>query len=140
MKPLQFALEIPLDDVYKGTKSKMRVTRMRICKTCKGYVVYSINVRKGCKPGAEAGICGNCKGKKIVTKLVQLGPGMYSQSRGPCEECSGRGDTLSEEDRCKTCKGEKIQEEKKEFEVKVDPGVPDNHVYTFAGEGHETVQ
>jgi len=31
-------------------------------------------------------------------------------------------------------KGEKIIEEKKEIEVKLDPGVPDNHVYTFPGE------
>lgn len=64
---------------------------------------------------------------------------MYSQSRAPCEECNGRGDNLREEDKCKTCKGEKIQEEKKEFNIKIDPGVPDNHVYSFPGEGHETV-
>lgn len=75
----------------------------------------------------------------MVTKLVQMGPGMYAQSRGPCEECHGRGDTMSEEDRCKICKGEKIMEDKKEFEVKIDPGVPDNHIYTFAGEGNEIV-
>jgi len=36
MKPLQFALEVTLDEVYKGTTKKMRLTRMRVCKTCKG--------------------------------------------------------------------------------------------------------
>ena len=36
MKPMQFALEVSLDDIYSGTTSKMRVTRMRICKSCSG--------------------------------------------------------------------------------------------------------
>ena len=47
---------------------------------------------------------------------------------------------MSEEDRCPNCKGEKIAEEKKEFEVKLDPGVPENHVYTLQGEGNEVVR
>ena len=72
-------------------------------------------------------------------KMVQMGPGMYAQTRAPCDDCHGTGDMMSEEDRCAECKGEKILEEQKELEVKLDPGVPDNHVYTFAGEGHETV-
>ena len=51
----------------------------------------------------------------------------------------GRGDTMSENDKCPKCKGEKILEEKKELDVKLDPGVPDKHIYNFPGEGHETV-
>lgn len=73
-----------------------------------------------------------------MTKLVQMGPGMYAQSRGPCEDCNGQGDNLSEKDRCSKCKGEKAVEDSKEFEVKVTPGVPDNHVFTFPGEGNQT--
>jgi len=46
---------------------------------------------------------------------------------------------MREEDKCSECKGAKMLEEKKELDIKLDPGVPDNHVYTFAGEGHETV-
>jgi len=68
-----------------------------------------------------------------------MGPGMYAQSHGPCEECNGRGDNLTEQDRCPTCKGERVMEESKEFEIKVEPGAPDNHVYTLAGEGNQTV-
>lgn len=36
MKPMQFALEVTLDEIYAGATSKMRLTRMRLCKTCKG--------------------------------------------------------------------------------------------------------
>ena len=52
----------------------------------------------------------------------------------------GSGDIMSEEDKCPECKAEKIIEEQKELEVKLDPGVSDNHVYTFEGEGNEVVR
>lgn len=41
-------------------------------------------------------------------RLVQLGPGMYSQSQGKCGDCNGLGETMKEEDRCKSCKGKKV--------------------------------
>lgn len=71
---------------------------------------------------------------------MEIGPGMYAQSQGPCEECHGAGDTMIEEDKCEKCKGEKILEEKNEIMVKLEPGVPENHFYTFEGEGHEVVK
>ena len=37
IKPMQFALEATLDEIYAGATTKMRVTRMRICKACGGY-------------------------------------------------------------------------------------------------------
>ena len=36
-RPLQFQLVVDLEDVYVGNTQKMRVTRHRICKACKGY-------------------------------------------------------------------------------------------------------
>lgn len=52
--------------------------------------------------------CGKCKGSGIVNRLVQLGPGMYSQSQGKCGDCNGLGEKMKEEDRCKSCKGKKV--------------------------------
>jgi len=46
---------------------------------------------------------------------------------------------MKEEDKCKKCKGEKILEETKEFEIKLEPGVSDNKDYRFPGEGNEIV-
>lgn len=42
--------------------------RSRLCEKCDG------------KGGANVKQCGKCKGRRVVEKLVQLGPGMYSQS------------------------------------------------------------
>ena len=50
-------------------------------------------------------------------KMVQLGPGMYSQSSGPCDECHGKGEIINEKDKCKTCNGKKVVKEKKIIDV-----------------------
>ena len=54
--------------------------------------------------------CSKCKGTGDVVKMVQLGPGMYSQSQGQCGDCRGEGEILKEEDKCKECKGKKVIE------------------------------
>ena len=63
--------------------------------------------------------CTPCKGGGVVTKLIQLGPGMYSQSQAHCTVCKGTGETMKEEDRCKTCKGEKVLKVDRVLEVAI---------------------
>ena len=58
------------------------MNRDRICTKCDG---------KGGKDGANS-TCEKCKGRGMVTKMTMLGPGMYSQSTGPCDDCSGTGE------------------------------------------------
>ena len=45
--------------------------------------------------------------------MMQLGPGMYSQSSAKCDECDATGIKFKEEDRCKVCKGERIKKVEK---------------------------
>lgn len=70
---------------------------------------------------------------------MTFGPGMYQQVAGPCETCNGQGEVLEEASKCKRCEGKKIVEEKKEIDVIVDPGVPENYEYIFANEGDQYV-
>ena len=95
--------------------------------------------RKGCKEGGNITKCKKCGGHGVVMKLVQMGPGMCIQTRGKCDDCEGAGDIVSEEDKCTACKGEKREEGKKEFTIKLDPGCPENKEYEFPGEGNEIV-
>lgn len=53
--------------------------RSRVCEKCDG------------KGGENVKKCPKCQGKKFVEKLVQLGPGMYTQSRAACGDCKGEG-------------------------------------------------
>lgn len=64
---------------------------------------------------------------------------MLAQSQDSCQDCHGNGNNLKEEEKCELCKGEKINKEEKEFEIKLDCGAPNNHVYKFEGEGNEIV-
>lgn len=58
-----------------------------------------------------------------------VGPGMYSQSTGPCTDCNGDGTIFPEKDRCKKCKGNKVVDNEKTIEIPLEKGVPEEHDY-----------
>lgn len=60
----------------------VKISRNRICEPCDG------------KGGKNVNKCSKCKGQGVVTKMVQLGPGMYSQSQAECRDCNGTGETM----------------------------------------------
>jgi len=120
-------MKLSLEDIYNGKSTKIAVNRERICKDCNGL---------GGKEGA-CQTCPQCKGRGMVTKMVQLGPGMYSQSSGPCDKCGGKGEIIDEKNKCKTCNGKKVVKEKKIIDVEIDKGTPDKYEYKFHGEADE---
>ena len=69
-KPVMHPLKCTLEEIYAGKSTKIAVNRERICQVCDG------------KGGADGAVqkCTTCRGRGIVTRMVQLGPGMYSQS------------------------------------------------------------
>ena len=81
-KSVQHTIKVTLEDIYKGKRSVIAVNRDRICSKCEG---------KGGENGANS-TCSGCKGKGMKTKMTMLGPGMYSQSTGPCYDCNGTGE------------------------------------------------
>jgi DnaJ-class molecular chaperone len=46
---------------------------------------------------------------------------------------------MDEKDRCKKCKGGRVQDVEKVIEIPLEKGVPDEHDYTFYGESDEMV-
>merc|ERR1712110_618481 len=126
-KPVMHPMKLTLEEIYNGKQTKIAVNRERICTKCDG---------KGGKDGAVQK-CSTCKGRGMVMRMTQLGPGMYSQSQGPCDDCRGKGEVIDEANKCKTCNGKKVTKEKKVIEVDIDKGTPDNYQYTFHGEADE---
>jgi len=118
---------VTLEEIFKGKTTKIAVNRDRICKTCNG---------KGGKDGANS-TCKGCKGRGQVTKMTMLGPGMYSQSTGACDECEGTGEAIDEANKCRDCNGKKVVKEKKIIECQVDKGAPHGEKYVFHGESDE---
>jgi len=82
--------------------------RQKICETCDG------------KGGKDATKCTKCKGTGVVEKVVQLGPGFISSSRGACDTCRGEGTVYDKGNQCKPCKGEKHIQEKRTKEVPIE--------------------
>ena len=116
-----------LEDIFKGKTTKIAVNRDRICTTCDG---------KGGKDGANS-TCGGCKGRGMRTQMTMIGPGMYSQSTGPCTDCGGTGEMIDEANKCKNCNGKKVIKEKKVLEATIDKGAPHGEKYIFHGESDE---
>lgn len=54
-----------------------------------------------------------------------------------CPDCNGKGRVIKDKDKCAICKGKKVNQEKKSFEVLIDKGVPDSYRYLFANESNE---
>lgn len=96
-----------------------------MCETCNG------------QGGSNVKACSPCKGRGVVEKMVMLGPGMYQHVQQHCKDCGGEGKRVDPADVCKECKGKKIFDRKKDLEVYVEPGTPDEHVMDFYGEGDE---
>ena len=126
-KPVMHPMKLSLEEVYAGKQTKIAVNRERICAACEG---------RGGKEGAVQK-CPTCKGRGVVIKMQQLGPGMYTQSQGPCDECRGKGEIIDEKNKCKECNGKKVKKEKKIIDVQIDKGTPNNYQYKFHGEADE---
>ena len=71
------------------------------------------------------------------TVMMQLGPGMYTQRTGPCDECGGKGESIDDKKKCKACVGKKLKKENKKLKVEVDKGAPNGEKYTIHGEADE---
>jgi DnaJ family protein A protein 2 len=119
-------IKVSLEDFYNGKTSKLALNKTVLCVKCDG---------KGGKDGAVR-TCGSCNGSGVKVTLRQLGP-MIQQMQSTCSECSGEGQIIREKDRCKTCLGKKVTQEKKILEVHIDKGMKNGQKITFSGEGDQ---
>jgi|LauGreDrversion4_2_1035121.scaffolds.fasta_scaffold203292_1 DnaJ family protein A protein 2 len=126
-KSVLHPVKATLADLYNGKSTKVAVNRDRICSKCGGL---------GGKAGAVSS-CGTCKGRGMRTVMQMLGPGMYSQSTRPCDDCEGKGEVINDKDKCKECNGKKVVKDKKILEVQIDKGAPNGEKYVFHGEADE---
>jgi len=118
---------VQLEDVYIGEKKYLEITRYRICLQCKG---------NGSKNPKANTTCTGCNGKGQKTVLRQISMG-YIQQTIHCPDCQGEGTTIKEQDKCTSCKGQKVTQQAKMLEIDIDKGAADGKKYTFAGESDE---
>ena len=126
VKSIARQVEVSLADVYNGKTIEVEVDRQRICDKCNGI---------GGTDASAVQTCSSCKGRGMKTTMRMMGPGMYSQSTGPCDDCNGQGEMINMEKRCKVCKGKKVKRDKKKLTVEMDKGSPNGEQFTIHGEG-----
>jgi DnaJ family protein A protein 2 len=122
------AFDVSLEDLYNGKNIKLALTKNVLCFTCKG---------KGSENPGVTVTCKTCRGNGIVVKMQRLGPGMMQQVQTHCPDCRGTGESISDADRCKTCVGRKVTEDKKVLEVHIEKGMMNNQKITFRGESDQ---
>ncbi|PGH04414.1 hypothetical protein AJ80_08525 [Polytolypa hystricis UAMH7299] len=119
---------VSLEDLYKGRTVKFASTKDVICSLCKG---------KGGKEKATAKKCSTCGGNGYRETLVQVGPGMVTQSLMECKICEGAGSFFQPKDKCKKCKGKRVTEEKKILEIYIPRGARDGERIVLEGEADQ---
>lgn len=125
LKPTVRQADIHLQDAYCGKMIKLNVERSVLCSGCEG------------KGGVDPRPCSTCRGKGVVIRMVQLGPGMYSQTQGECSECEGTGKIIEKKNICKECKGKKLIQKNEKVEIGISIGVPDGERIVIHGKGNE---
>lgn len=125
LKPKVLKVQVELDDIFVGKTINLPVTRARICIDCNG------------KGGSKVDKCTKCEGKGVMIKMVQVGPGMYTQAQAKCDTCQGSGEIIEKDAYCKTCKGSKTLNRSEEVEIVVPVGAPQGHQILIPEKGDE---
>ncbi|CAD6567196.1 MAG: Type I HSP40 co-chaperone [Cyphobasidiales sp. Tagirdzhanova-0007] len=125
-KDLVHRIKVSLEDLYKGKTTKLALQKHVLCAKCNG---------KGGKEGAVK-TCHGCNGQGIKVVLRQMGP-MVQQLQQTCPDCNGEGEIINAKDKCKTCLGKKVNNERKVLEVNIDKGMKDGQTVTFPGEADQ---
>jgi len=123
-KDIMCELAVTLEDLYNGVNKKVKVARNVVCRHCEG--TGSASKKKM--------TCQSCGGSGYLMLTRQSGY-MTLRQQVRCDDCNGEGETIR--DKCRSCNGQKIKEEKKIISVEIYKGTPDGKKIVQRGESHE---
>lgn len=123
--PVNFPLNLSLEDIYSGAQKKLKLTRTVCCKGCNG------------KGGTDVVDCASCDGRGVKITMQRLGPGMVTQSQSPCNICRGEGRVVAAGKQCRACMGQKTLKEVKQLTIDVPRGAQVGQTVLFRGDGDE---
>ena len=127
VQPIQTELQVTLVDLFYGKVMEKEINRIILCKICDGTGSADKKYVN----------CDKCNGQGKVIKLVQMGPGMQSQSVVHCTSCRGTGKMGSPINKCKKCNGNPQSFETVKIKVNVEAGAKNEKVITINNMGNE---
>ena len=116
---LQVKLSISLEEVHKGVKKRIEITRNETCTDCRG---------SGAKAGTSPKRCPDCHGSGQVVRSQ----GFFAM-RSTCPRCRGQGEVVDSP--CPGCHGSGRIPARREVTVTVPPGVEHGMQLRLTGEG-----
>ncbi len=116
---LQYAMEISLEDAFKGKESTIKVPVNDTCDECQG---------KGAAEGKGAEECPSCKG----SGRMRAQQGFFTIER-TCSTCGGQGNIIR--DPCKKCGGSGRVRKEKTLRVSIPKGIESGRRIRLTGEG-----
>ena len=116
---LQFAMEISLEDAFKGKETTIKVPSIDACDKCGG---------KGTESGESVEECATCGGHG----QVRMQQGFFTIQR-TCPTCGGEGKIIKNP--CKKCSGQGRVQKEKNLKFKIPPGVETGRRIRLPGEG-----
>ena len=84
-------ISVNLEDIYNDKKIKINIEKNKVCSVCLGT---------GATERKYITQCNKCNGTGRIIKIVQLGPGMISQSQKDCDNCEGKGKYIPSQYKC----------------------------------------
>ncbi|HOX97236.1 MAG TPA: molecular chaperone DnaJ [bacterium] len=120
---LQVAVEISLEEAFKGKKIDFEYERWQVCSHCKG---------EGAEPGTKVKTCSQCNGRGKVIGVQNTIFGQI-QTTQTCPTCGGKGKTF--EKVCSVCNGQGRERQKEKVEIKIPAGISDGEMIKMADKG-----
>ena len=123
-------ISVNLEDIYNEDKISINYKKRCICSSCDGSGgLYKSSII----------ICSGCDGKGSITKIVQLGPGMISQSTSQCYKCNGKGKSIKKGETCVECNGTKYVKKSEKVSVELNKSIQNGSRIVVENGGDETI-
>ncbi|MFW9843330.1 MAG: DnaJ C-terminal domain-containing protein, partial [Candidatus Thorarchaeota archaeon] len=116
---LRVTIDLTFEEAFFGADKKKAFNRKVHCEECKG---------SGAAEGSSPVTCPTCRGQGQVARSM----GFLSVAQ-TCPTCNGSGERI--ESPCKSCRGTGLQNERKEIDIPVPPGIEDGQGIRIQGGG-----
>ncbi len=118
-------LNCKLEDIYNEKVIKHFYKYKYTCLTCSGT-----GVKSGIDPK-----CKGCDGKGMKVQVVRMGP-MIQQLVNTCDMCGGSGNSITNENKCLDCNGNKFIYKERTMDIPLKSGLVSTNKIVLSGKGH----
>lgn len=123
-------INVNLQDIYNEKSYSINYKKKIICTHCNG---------SGGEFKTSIKICEGCEGNGKITRIMQVGPGMISQSTSICYKCNGIGKSIKPNEICKLCEGNKYNRQNSSVNLNLNKSIKTGSKIVINSGGDELI-